>query len=144
MAIVAFGMGLYSPNVCQLLHWGSPEDLEQYVQETGRGGRDGANTKCILYFSPKDLGSKCHVTAGMKAYCENTMECRRILLMRQFTEETVKTPTHLHLCCDVCATVCTCADCQIFADSATDLSRPPIQMPLQTSVLPANAIVQKE
>ena len=108
MATVAFGMGLDSPNVCQLLHWGPPEDLEQYVQETGRGGCDGANTKCILCFSPKDLGSKCHVTAGMKTYCENTMECRRILLMRQLT---VKTPTHLHLCCDVCATVCTCADC---------------------------------
>ena len=44
----------------------SEEGLEQYVQETGRGGHDGANTKCILYFSPKDLGSECHVTAGMK------------------------------------------------------------------------------
>ena len=62
--------------------------------------------------------------------------------MRQLTEETVKTPTHLHPC-DVCATVCTCADCQIFADSATDLSRPPTQMPLQTSALPANPIVER-
>ena len=44
-------MGLDSPDVRHILHWGPPEDLEQYVQETGRGGRDGAVTKCILYFS---------------------------------------------------------------------------------------------
>ena len=83
VATVAFGMGLDSPNVRHILHWGPPEDLEQYVQETGRGGRDGAVTKCILYFSPKDLGPKHHVSAGMKMYCENTMECRRVLLMRE-------------------------------------------------------------
>lgn len=94
MATVAFGMGLDSPNVRRVLHWGPPEDLEQYVQETGRGGRDGAVAKCILFFSPKDLGG---ITAGMKAYCENMVECRRILV-RQFTEEIVKTPTYVVMC----------------------------------------------
>ena len=40
VATVAFSMGLDSPNVRRILHWGPPEDLEQYVQETGCGGRD--------------------------------------------------------------------------------------------------------
>ena len=143
VATIAFGMGLDSPNVRHVLHWEPPEDLEQYVQETGRGGCDGAMAKCILYFSPKDLRAKHHVTAGMEAYCENTVECRRVLLMRQFTEEIMKTPTHLHLCCDICTTVCTCADCQTFADSI-DLSRAPDQTPSQTCALSANPIVQAE
>ena len=99
VATIAFGMGLGSPNIRHVLHWTPPEDLEQYVQETDCGGRDGAMAKCILHFSPKDLGAKHHVTAGMKAYFENTVECHRVLLMWQFTEEIVKTPTHLHLCC---------------------------------------------
>ena len=60
------------------------------------------------------------------------------------TEESVKTPTDLHICCDVCATVCTCADCQIFADSAIDLSRAHEQMPSQTCELFANPIIQTE
>ena len=141
MATVAFGMGLDSPNVRYVLHWGPPENLEQYVQETGRGGCDGAKTKCILYFSPKDLGAKHHITDGMKAYCENTVECRQVLLMRQFTKEIVTTSIYLHLCCDVCATVCICANCQTFSDS-TDLSR--AQVPSQTPTHSANPIIQAQ
>ena len=137
VATVAFGMGLDSPNVHHIIHWRPPDDLEQYVQETGYGGRDGANAKCVLYFSPKDLGAKHHVTAGMTTYCENTVECCRVLLMRQFTEEIVGNPTHLHLCYDVCATVCTCSDCQAFDDS-TDSTH----VPSQTPTLSANPIIQ--
>ena len=34
---VAFRMGLDSPNVRTVIHWGPLEDLETYVQETGCG-----------------------------------------------------------------------------------------------------------
>ena len=36
--MVAFGMGLESTDVCQV---GAPDDVESYIKETGRGGRDG-------------------------------------------------------------------------------------------------------
>ena len=41
-AMVAFGMGLHCcTDVCQVIHVGAPDDVESYIQETGRGGRDG-------------------------------------------------------------------------------------------------------
>lgn len=140
VATVAFGMGLDSPNVRHIVHWGPPEDLELYVQETGRGGRDGHTTKCVLYFSPKDFGGTSHISPDMKTYCENTVQCRRNLLMRQFTEEQVKSPEYLHLCCDICATVCTCSVCETYdADNSTGI-------PSQQSLSPVavNPIVQEE
>ena len=40
-------------------------------------------------------------------------ECRRLLLMRQFTEEPLDIPDCLHLCCDICASLCMCDNCNV-------------------------------
>ena len=44
-----FGMGVDCKSVGLVLHWQPPTDLESYVQEVGRGGRDGKSTKAILH-----------------------------------------------------------------------------------------------
>ena len=48
IATVAFGMGLDSPNIRRIIHWGAPADIESYIQETGRAGRDGEQSHAVL------------------------------------------------------------------------------------------------
>ena len=117
IATVAFGMGLDTPNVWQVIHWGPAEDLELYVQETGRGGRDGAPTRVTLFYSSKDLSGAGHTTEAIRKYCTNTQECRRKVLMCQFTDDEVASPPCFHQCCDVCAMVCMCNECNTMDDT---------------------------
>lgn len=48
IATVAFGLGVNCKCVYQIIHWGPPEDVEEYVQETGRAGRDGQPACAVL------------------------------------------------------------------------------------------------
>ena len=49
IATIAFGMGLDCPNVRRIIHWGPSNDVEAYIQETGRAGRDGESAEALLY-----------------------------------------------------------------------------------------------
>ncbi len=60
IATSAFGLGVDKADIRYVLHYQVPGSLESYVQEAGRGGRDGLPTRCILLWDPKDVDVQRH------------------------------------------------------------------------------------
>ena len=69
--------GLDCSDVRKIIHWGPSEVTEQYLQETGRAGRDGEQAVATYITNPQAAYSD----SAMKEYCRNTTLCRWQLLL---------------------------------------------------------------
>lgn len=100
LATEACGMGIDIPDVRKIIHITPPSNLETYVQEIGRCGRDGAASVSVLYYNNSDIGeNKVHLQQEMRQYLRN-IECRRRYIMEYFGFTVCPDP--IFPCCNNC------------------------------------------
>lgn len=107
-ATIAFGMGVDCPDVRQVITFGVPEDVETYIQQIGRSGRDGKPSLALLLKLPT---SKKKVSKNMKDYGKNSEICRRKVLFSDIDDYVHKEKLPKCLCCDICGRNCDCKNC---------------------------------
>ena len=100
-ATQSLGMGIDCPNIREVIHWGVPRSLEDYLQESGRAGRDGLPAKATLLYAAHQL-TEALCNRSVIDYC-NSQSCYRKVLLDYFCITAEPEFGAASVCCSHCA-----------------------------------------
>lgn len=79
----AFGMGIDKRDVRFVIHLTPPSSLEDYVQESGRGGRDGETCDCTLLFR---FGDRVFRLRNINQTVSDNVRQKKLKLLNEITQ----------------------------------------------------------
>lgn len=88
---IAFVMGINIREAYLELHLVPSGDLDDYLQETGRIGRDSSQLRHAVLLKYKGCNASRNITKEMKSYVKNTTMCRRKILLKHFNTSVLET-----------------------------------------------------
>lgn len=98
---LAFGVEIDKSDVRFVIHYNIPKSIDEYYHESGKAGRDGLLSVCLLLFNLDDkqrvekmipMNGKHHeaetkLFKEMVDYCINKCTCRHTLILKNFGED---------------------------------------------------------
>ncbi len=88
VATIAFGMGIDKADIRNIVHFDLSSTVEEYSQQIGRAGRDGAQSYCMFYLCPEDFYIRENFARGDLP----SLDSVRALLKDVFSQEEIDVP----------------------------------------------------